>query len=388
MNSYNEIRNLSIDYNNYIVQIRRTLHQNPELSLEEYDTAKLIRTELDNMKIPWRAVDTGTVATLKGQVGGYTVALRADIDALPISENTGLTFSSKIDGRMHACGHDGHTAMLLGAAKILASLPERPNNVVFIFQPAEEHGIGALRMIEGGALEGVDTMYGSHVWPDLPTGKVVVMDGPMMAGADKFAVKVIGRGGHGSQPEKCIDPIPAVTAIVDAIHQMKSISLRGDTPLALTVCYVKCGTAINVIPDSGELGGTIRWFSKESQQLSHERIRQIAEDCAAMYGAKAEVEIVPLCGCTSNDADCAQQARNAMSLLFGKDAIIPKIPLALGSEDFSHYGEKVPTAFAWIGCGNSTDQMGLHNPGFKINEECLKYGAALYAQYAYDFKKR
>lgn len=383
------IRQLAEQYRHDIVALRRQFHRCPELGREEHKTAAMIRDELDKLGIPWRAVGaTGTLATLEGAEGGSTVVLRSDIDALPVEEETGLAFASEIPGMMHACGHDCHIAMLLGAAKILSSLPERTNTVRFLFQPAEECGAGALDMIEGGVLDGADTICGAHVWPDVPRGKAAIVDGPLMAGGDSFVIRVIGRGGHGSQPERCIDPIPVVTAITDALHQIKSIHVRGDEPLAVTVGYIQCGTARNVIPDSGELGGTIRWFSRETRELVMEKIRLIAASCAAMYGAESEVTFSPISGCVSNDPLCAQQARHGFEAICGADAVIARVPLGMSSEDFAFYGEKIPSVFVWLGCLKDGAVHGLHNPHFDPDESVLPAGAALHALYAMNFRKR
>jgi len=389
LNTYDEVRELAQKYSDYTTQTRRTIHQNPELSMQEFETAALIRRELDSMGISWRAIgETGTLGTLPAtEEGGCTVALRADIDALPVCEATDLPFASKVEGKMHACGHDSHTAMLLGAAKILSSMKQRPNTTVFVFQPAEEFGTGARLMIDGNALDGVDVIYGSHVWPDIEAGKIGLMDGPLMAGADKFVVRVQGKGGHGSQPERCNNPLPACTSIADGIHQVKSLALRGDAPLAMTVGYIKCGTAMNIIPDSGELSGTIRWFDRDSQQVAHERIQKISDGSCAMYDCTAEVEFIEVCPCTENDPATAAFARSALSAMYGDEAVVKNFPLALGSEDFSFYCAKVPAVFGWVGCGQEGMNYGLHNPHFVLNEAALEKGSAMYAAFAYGYRK-
>lgn len=383
------IRQLAEQYGEDIVALRRQLHRCPELGREEHQTAAFIRAELDKLGIPWRAVGaTGTLATLEAtKEGGSTVVLRSDIDALPVEEETGLDFASQIPDMMHACGHDCHIAMLLGAAKILVAVPERVNTVRFLFQPAEECGAGALDMIEGGVLDGADTVYGAHIWPDVPRGKIAIPDGPVMAGGDSFVIRVTGLGGHGSQPERCKNPIPVVTAITDQIHQIKALCVRGDEPLAVTVGYIQCGTAKNVIPDSGELGGTIRWFSRETRELVMHKICTIAENCAALYGVEAEVTFSPISGSVNNHADCARQAREALSALYGEEKVISHIPVSMSSEDFAFYGEHVPTVFAWIGCLKDGAAYGLHNPHFDPDESVLPAGSALHACYGLNFRK-
>lgn len=383
------VRRLAEQNREYTVMIRRRIHQNPELGMREYKTAALIREELDNMGIAWKPVgETGTYGILPAtEPGGATVALRADIDALPVCEETGLPFSSQNAGVMHACGHDCHAAMLLGSARVLSAMEHRPNTVAFVFQPAEELAAGAHQMIEHGALENVDVIYGSHVWPDIPAGKVGLRDGGFMAGADKFTIRITGRGGHGSQPENCCDPIPALTSIVDAIHQIKGLSLRGDAPLALTVGYIHCGSAMNIIPDGGEVGGTIRWFDRASQNVVHKRLKELADGSCAMYGCQAEVEITELCPCTSNDPICAAQARGALSAMYGENAVSTDFQLALGGEDFSFYGRVIPSVFGMIGCGMGEKTVSLHNPHFTLDEKILEMGVALYAKFACDYHK-
>ena len=383
-----KIRRLAEHYRGDMVALRRQLHRHPELGRQEHQTAAMIRAELDTLDIPWRAVGaTGTLAALQGAKDGYTVVLRSDIDALPVNEQTGLPFASEVAGKMHACGHDCHMAMLLGAAKILATLPQRHNTVKFLFQPAEECGAGALDMIKAGVLDGADTVYGAHVWPDLPCGKAAIVDGYLMAGGDSFVVRVAGRGGHGSQPERCIDPICVVTAIIDAIHRIKAAYVRGDEPLVISVGYIRCGAIMNVIPDSGELGGTIRWFNRETRALVMERIETIAASCAAMYGAEAAVRFDPISSCVDNDPTCAQQARAALAALYGNEAVINRVPPGMSSEDFAFYGERVPSLFVWLGCLKEGAAYGLHNPRFDPDESVLPIGAALHALYAMNFTK-
>lgn len=383
------IRCLAAQNSDYIIALRRQFHRFPELGREEHKTASIIRSELDMLGIPWRAVGaTGTLATLAATgEAEAVVVLRSDIDALPVEEETGLPFVSEIPGMMHACGHDCHMAMLLGAAKILSSLPQRRNTVRFLFQPAEECGAGAVDMIEGGVLDGADTVYGTHIWPDVPNGKAAIVDGYLMAGGDSFIINVTGHGGHGSQPERCIDPIPVITAATDAIHQMKAVRVRGDEPLAVTVGYIRCGTLMNVIPDSGELGGTIRWFSRKTREMVMAQIRAIADACATMYGAKATVSFSPIAGCVENDPVCARQAREALTALSGEEAVLSHVPLAMSSEDFAYYAERVPSVFAWLGCSKEGAEHGLHNPHFDPDESVLPVGAALHALYAMRFMK-
>jgi len=390
LNIYNEIRGLAEKYKDYTVQIRRKIHEHPELSLQEHETAALIRRELDSMGIAWKAIgETGTVGILPAsEAGGCTVALRADIDALPVCEATDLPFASKEKGKMHACCHDAHTAMLLGAARILSSLESRRNTVVFLFQPAEELGVGAKLMLENGVLRGVDAIYSSHIWPDVPAGQICLQSGLLMAGADKFRIRVIGKGGHGSQPERCRNPLPACTAIADGIHQIKSLSISGDIPSALTVGYLQCGTAQNTIPDFGELGGTLRWLDGKARQTVLDRIQRLADSACSMYDCTAELEFTDLCLCVVNDEHCAECAEDALSAMYGESSLAKGYPPVLVGEDFSYYCDKLPSFLSWIGCGHEGQSIGLHSPSIVLDEAVLEKGTALYAAFACGYNKQ
>ena len=368
-----------------VVQIRRTLHAHPELSLQEYRTAALVRQKLDELQIPWTPVETGTVATLQGEAGAPVVALRADMDALPVTEETGLPFSSEECGIMHACGHDGHTAMLLGAAKILKQLPNRRNTVKLIFQAAEECGKGARTIIDSRLIDDVDVFYASHLWPVVPYGKIYIGDGPVLAGGDIFSIRIQGRGGHGAKAYSCIDPIPALTAAVDAIHGIKALAVPGDVPLTVTVGRIQSGSVANVIPDSGIIEGTMRWFDNEVQRTVKRRIEEIARCSAMAYGAGAEVTFTPLTERTYNDEDAAAEARRILGGLY-PDMVLAEMPLDMACEDFSYYREIAPAVMALIGCQKAETPCGLHNPHFMIDEEVLEFGTALYAGFAEQYQ--
>ena len=385
------IRDLADENEEYVTQIRRRIHENPEIGWDVRQTAELVRNELDQMGIPWQSInETGTIATLPGKPGGCVVALRADMDALPVQEATGLSFASKKPGFMHACGHDMHTAMLLGATRILNSLPERPNDVRLIFQPAEEIGTGAFGMIDGGAIEGVDVIYGSHVFScveSIEPGKVLLKTGALMAGSTKFEIRVEGHGGHGSQPEACDNPLPALVAMYTAINQIKSFFLRGDTPIVTSIGFIQCGTAMNIIPASGALGGTIRWFLPEDRDLVLRKIREIAESCANIYHVKAVVHTTLFADCVMNEADATEQAREALRALYGDDLLQETAKPLLGSEDFSFYCRDIPGVFAIIEGEIPGKAYPNHNPQFDIDEGYLKCGMALYAQFAVSYHK-
>ena len=380
-----EIRKRAKDSLKEVIRIRRTLHRHPEPAFEEYQTAALVRQMLDRLGISWKSCGTGTVAELPGRKGAPVVVLRADMDALPVTEKTGLTFSSEAPGFMHACGHDGHTAMLLGAAMIMKSLPNLENNVKLVFQPAEENCKGANLLIGSGLLDDADVFYASHLWPTVPYGKVYIADGPVLAGGDIFNIRITGRGGHGAKAYMCIDPIPAITAITDAIHAIKSLDVPGDVPLTVTVGSIQCGSAPNVIPDSGEIGGTSRWFSSDVQQLIRKRIREIACQTAPVYGADAEVEFIPLSDSTYNDPKAAEEARRILRELY-PEMVLSEMPLDMASEDFAYYRKVAPSVMALIGCQKEETNCGLHSPGFTFEEEIMGVGMALYAGFAAGFK--
>ncbi len=398
-----------------IVGWRRDIHQHPELSGQEERTARLVATELRRLglEVQTGVGGHGVVGTLKGGKPGKVVALRADMDALPVAEATGLPFASQVKATylgkevsvMHACGHDAHTAMLLGAAEALAALRDQlPGTVKFIFQPAEEGApvvpdadgkvpsFGAKAMIEDGALKDVQAIYGLHITANLPSGMVGYRSGPLMAGSDSFSIKVQGRGGHGSSPWSAIDPVVAASQVVLGLQTVVSRQLNiSKEPAVVTIGSIQGGNRNNIIPDQVEMLGTLRTFDEEMRQEALKRIATTTEHIAASSGAKAQVRFGPVAyPVTTNHATLTEASVPALRLATGgKAMVIPKVP---GSEDFSEFQKVVPGFFYFLGAppkGKShTTAAPNHSPQFDIDEAQLPVGARTLAALAMDFLLR
>lgn len=372
-----------------MVAFRRDLHAHPELPWEEVRTTKRIAEELDKIGIPYRLTQpTGIIADIFGAKPGKTVALRADIDALPVQElNESLSYKSQNPGKMHACGHDSHTAMLLTAAKALFEHRDQLNgHVRLIFQPAEEIAAGALEMIKQGALENVDNVFGMHIWSITPFGKVSCNVGSSFASADLLKVKFRGRGGHGSMPDACIDAAVVASSFV---MNLQSIVSRETSPLesaVVTIGKMEVGTRFNVIAENAVLDGTVRCFSLETRNRLEAAIRRYAEHTASMYGATAEVEYIYGTLPLINEERSALMAQSIIKETFGEDVLYAERPTT-GGEDFSYYIENIPGCFALLGSGNpDKDTEWAHHHGrFNIDEDAMVMGAELYAQYAWRY---
>lgn len=357
------------------VKFRRDLHRSPELAWAEKKTSGAIRHELALAKIPWRAVaDTGTVAMLGKEDAGRTVALRADIDAMPITEKSAVPWASEISGCMHACGHDGHTATLLAVARWLKHQEEAlPEPVIFIFQPAEEGGHGARHMIESGVLENVRTVYGWHNWPAIPFGKAVCPDGTVMAANGTFRIIVKGKGGHASQPELCRDPVTAASAIVMALQQIVSRRLPPQKSAVVSVTYMEAPGKETVTPDRAILGGNIRIADDALRATVNDLIEKIAKDTARAWGVKAQIEIFPRYGATVNDPEEAGKMRKYLCMELGAQWEDKTIPLpVMASEDFHYYLNKIPGALALIGAGS---EVSLHSAAYDFNDALIESAA-------------
>ena len=377
-----------------MIQMRRHIHQNPELSNQEFQTTKLIQEKLIEygVEIADIGLKTGVVGVLKGRFPGKTLAIREDIDALPMKELTGLPFASASDGVCHSCGHDIHTTVLLYTAKILSALKdELHGNVMFLFQPAEENGSGAKQLIDCGFDKVLkpDAFVGLHVAPKLNAGCIGLKDGPASASSDMFQIRVTGKGGHGAHPENCVDPIIISAYILTQLQTIVSRENHPIHPAVLTVGSIHGGQANNVIPDYVEMGGTLRSLEPESRQAMQEAIDRITVSCAETMRGKAEVSwnkgMPPLV----NDTPIVDGIRAAAQKLLPAGAIKTIADPSLGSEDFSYlfpaYG---PGAQFSLGCGNDSDpntRHGLHNSKNVFDEGCLAVGTAVLVQYARDF---
>lgn len=370
-----------------LIAFRRDLHSYPELPWEEVRTTKRIAEELDKIGIKYRLTKpTGIIAEIKGGKPGKTVALRADIDALPIMElNDNINYKSTTPGIMHACGHDSHAAMLLIAAKALYSIREQlTGNVRLIFQPAEEIAEGAKAMIEQGAIDHVDNVFGIHIWSQLASGKISCNVGPSFASADIVTVKFHGKGGHGSMPHNTIDTVVVASAFV---MNLQAIISRETDPLesaVVTIGKMDVGTRFNVIAENAILEGTVRCFNVSMRNKLETAIRHYAENVAALYGATAEVTYsygtLPLI----NEERSARLAQSVIKKTFD-DGTLYQERSTTGGEDFSYYIQNIPGCFALVGCGNceKNSEWAHHHGCFNIDEDAMTTGAELYAQYAW-----
>ena len=385
------VRDSAEQFKEKIVSWRREVHSYPEVAWTETKTGNMVAEELKNLGIEvTRIAEIGVVGLLKGERTGKTVALRADMDALPITEATDVSYKSKNLGAMHACGHDGHVAMLLGAAKVLSQMKNQINGTVkFIFQPAEEIGLGALKLIEAGVMEDVDAIFGIHLWPDMPSGKVSLVPGPRMASADKLKITVKGKSGHGSMPHQGIDAILAASAIIMNLQSISSREIAPLEPAVVTIGKLAGGTGWNITCDEVTLEGTTRCFSHEVRKSFPLAIERIIKNTAASYRAQAELEYIPIAPPLINDTLISQIAAASLQKLYG-DNMAGTIEKVMGGEDFAFLCEKTPGAMAFVGIGNKEKKTDypLHNDKFNIDEDVLPIGAALHAQFALDFLNR
>ena len=372
----------------YVINLRREFHSNPEESFKEYETSNRVKEELDKMGIEYVSVaGTGVVATIKGNKPGKIIALRGDMDALTVKELNNMDFKSHNDGIMHACGHDGHISMLLGAAKVLNELKDEiKGSVKLFFQPAEEIAQGAHAMIKDGVMEGVDSIFGIHLWADIDTGKVSVEEGPRMAAADWFKINVKGKGGHGSAPQQCVDAVVVSSAIVMNLQSIVSREIHPNEPLVLTVGLLNSGSRFNVVAEDGYMEGTTRSFNPELRKNLPQMMERIIKSTAEAYRAEASLEFKFVTAPVINDPKCSRIAEVAVEKILGKDGIT-KFEKITGGEDISHFMELAPGALAFVGCRNEEKGASYphHNGCFNIDEDALEIGTRLYTQYAIEY---
>ncbi|MBS6264070.1 MAG: amidohydrolase [Clostridium sp.] len=374
----------------YLTGLRRWFHQYPELAFQEFKTAEHIREELDKMNIPYQTVGTGTVAVLSGTSEKPVIGLRCDEDALPITEVKESPFKSKHDGCMHACGHDAHITMLLGAARILSEHREELNcTIKFIFQPAEEVFGGAKKMLESGLLDDVDTFCGMHIFPYIPAGKISVEEGPRYTSADSMKIKIIGKSGHGAMPQFSVDPIYVGCQVVNALQSIASRETDPVETCVISVCKFHCGSLFNVIEESAELEGTVRTFSPELRKRLPEIIERVIKNTCSAFRADYEFEYTFGAPATINDAGCSQIAEKAVKKILGEDglALYTKTP---GGEDFAYMLERRPGIYAFVGCRNEAQDQcyPLHHKRFDLDEEGMLNGCAFYIQYVLDIQDK
>jgi len=378
----------------YTQSMRRDFHAHPELGFQEVRTSGIVARELNALGLEVRSGvgGTGVVALLEGSKPGPVLLIRADMDALPILEETGAPYASQNPGVMHACGHDGHTAVLLTVAKMLhAHRTELSGTVKFMFQPAEEGMGGAEKMIAEGVLENpkVDVALGLHVWNEKPVGWIGISSGPAMAGAEIFKVKVFGKGGHGAVPHLAVDPILAAAQIITALQGIVARNVAPLQTAVVSICTIHAGETFNVIPPAAEMTGTIRTFEPAVRALVMERFEKTVHSVAEGMGCKAEIDLQMLTPATINHADTAARVQAVADRLFPQSDVDTANYTTMGSEDFAFVLEKVPGCFFFIGSANHEKGLdaGHHHPKFDIDETALPRGAALMAATAVDFLK-
>lgn len=368
-------------YQAELTAIRRDIHAHPELGLEEYRTADIVAQKLEEWGIEvHRGIGgTGVVGVLRSGNGQAAVGLRADMDALPILEATELPYASQNRGRMHACGHDGHTTMLLGAAKYLAETRDFNGTVNFIFQPAEEGVGGALAMLKDGLFQRFpcNFVYGMHNRPGLPVGRFITGTGARAAGGAFFDIAITGKGAHGAHPQQSIDPVVVACHIGTALQSIVSRNVSAQDTAVLSVTRIQAGDAYNVIPQTAHLAGTVRTLKRETMTLVEENMRRLATSVAAGFGAEAEMDFRLIFAPMINDNDEAVVVGDAAADLVGEDNVQRNGSPGMGSEDFSFMMEQVTGAHINLGNG---DSAALHNHLYDFNDEAIPYGVALYAR--------
>jgi hippurate hydrolase len=375
------------EFHTDMIQWRHWLHAHPETAFEEHETAERVSDLLESFGIP---VDrglarTGVIGTLRGSVpNGRAIALRADMDALPIEEQNNFPHASQHRGRMHACGHDGHTTMLLGAAKHLAETRNFAGTIYFVFQPAEENEGGARLMIAEGVLERypVDAVYGMHNWPELPVGQFAIRPGPMMAAFDIFEIIINGRGGHAAMPHLSVDPIVAAAQVVTGLQMIASRNVHPLESAVVSVTQIHGGETWNVTPESVVLRGTTRSFSPAIRQQIELSIRRIADGACRACGAEMQLRYEPRYPPTINSAPETEIAATVAASLVGESNVRRDMLPSMGAEDFACFLEKKPGAYIWIGNGSAEHDGMLHNSHYDFNDAVLPLGASYWVRLA------
>jgi len=375
-NIIEEAKNLA----NYVIEMRRKIHMNPETAFEEEETAKLIEEELHKMGYETqRVAGTGVVAVLMGKEDGKTVALRADIDALNIQEENDVPYKSKNPGKMHACGHDAHTASLLGAAKILQKYRDQiKGKIKLIFQPAEEGGGGGKQIVDAGVLDDVDYVFGMHVWKEQQAGKIGTRKGPMLASADAFKITIKGKGGHAASPYEAIDSTAVVADIYNALQKLITREIKPFESVILTIPMLQGSDAFNVIPNETVMKGTLRTFNPEVRNYIITRIEEVVDGFSKAWRCEGKFELE---GVSYPPLINNPEIVESLQLLFEELGGVEEIEPSMGGEDFAFYLQKTKGAFVTLGIYN--EEKGIifdhHHPGFNVDEEILWKGAAIYA---------
>lgn len=362
---------------------RRHLHTIPELLYDVHQTAAFVEEKLRSFgcdEVVPGLGRTGVVGIIKGNLGdGPTIGMRADMDALPLNEITGKPYASQTPGKMHACGHDGHTAMLLGAAKYLAETRNFAGSVAVIFQPAEEGGAGGKAMVDDGMMDrfGIARVFGMHNMPGMPIGQFAIRPGPMMAATAEFTIRINGKGGHAAMPHSTVDPIVTASQIVLALQTIAARTVDPIDSIVVSVTKFHAGDAYNIIPQSAQIAGTIRTLRTEVGEKSRERMRAICEGIAAANGASVEVDIDVNYPVTFNDPDEADFAASVARTVAGEPNVHTNVNPVMGGEDFSYMLEARPGAFIFAGNG---DTANLHNPAYDFNDDLIPHGISYWVR--------
>ena len=370
-----------------LVEIRRDIHKHPELGFEENRTSGVVAEKLASWGIELHRglAKTGVVAVIRGSrsTSGRAVGLRADMDCLPMHETGQVPYRSRHDGRMHACGHDGHTTMLLGAARYLAQTRNFDGTAYLIFQPAEEGGGGAQVMVKEGLFERfpADQVYALHNWPSLPPGKVAVRAGPMMAATDEIQITIRGKGGHGAMPHLGVDPVVTAAHVITALQTIASRNVNPVDAVVVSICSMQTSQlgAFNVIPDSVRMIGTIRTFKPETRELAEVRAREIVSSVSRALGADAEIEYRRGYPATVNSGREAEFAARVAERIFGPENVLREIEPTMGGEDFSYMLLARPGAYVWLGQGGGPAGCFLHNSSYDFNDDVIPLGAGYLA---------
>lgn len=381
----NDIRQLIHKHKDLIIKTRRDLHQIPETAYTEKKTAAYVTDYLnrEGLEVQTGIAENGVVGLLQTKREGPTLLLRADMDALPLAEATGLPFASKHTGVMHACGHDAHMAMVLGAATTLNTIKDDLNgNIKFLFQPAEEGPGGAKPMIEAGVMENphVDYCVGCHLWPEIPEGTIGVKTGPFMAAMDRFDLKIVGHGGHGAMPHLCVDALEVGTQVVGALQRIVSRHMNPLQPSVVTIGSFHAGSAFNIIPAEAELSGTTRTFDENIWHAWEKRLRKVIQGVCESMGAGFDFKFAQGYPPTINDESMSEIVAQCAAKVVGNELVLDP-PQTMGGEDFAYFLQKAAGCFFALGVGHA-GRVSVHNPGFDFNEDVLPLGVETFSRVA------
>ena len=384
------ITQLAEDIKTKVTDIRHDIHQHPELGLEEFRTAEIIERFLDEINVPHKRCGGTGIAAVIGSGEGRVVALRADMDALQMPEASGLPYASVNENIAHACGHDGHVAVLLGTAWVLKQLEhELDGTVKLLFQPAEEKGVGALEMLDNGAFDPPvpEAIFALHGWPDFPPGKVGIRYGAMLASTVSFEIVVKGEGTHGALPHTGIDPLTIAARIIEGIQHIRSRMISPLEPIVITIGKIRGGSASNVIPDTVTMDGTMRSLNGETRQKVLDMMERMITGTAKASGGNADLNILGIFPATTNDTGATKLAQDVISEMLGPENVVEVQEPSMGGEDFSYFLEKIPGSFIMLGLG---DKHSLHNESFDFNDESIPVGIRIMSGIALKFlqKKR